>query len=75
MKKFFSFKDAFYLDNSNATSFSSIGHSDGKLFNFLTVFGHFGGSKWPPGGGLREWVKNFFTKISVLFRRFECYLI
>ena len=39
MKKFFSFKDAFYLDNSNATSFSSIGHSGGKLFNLLTFLG------------------------------------
>ena len=52
-EKFFSLKDAFYLDNSNAASFSSIGHRGGKLFNFLTfldIFGHFGGSKWPPGG-------------------------
>ena len=60
MKKFFSFKDAFYLDNSNATSFSSIGHSGGKLFNFLTFFGHFGGSKWPPGGGSEGVGEKFF---------------
>ena len=49
-KKSFSLKDAFYLDNSNATSFSSNGHRGGKLFNFWTFldifwtfFGHFGG--------------------------------
>ena len=58
MKKF-SLKDAFHLDNSNDTSFSSIGHRDSKFFNFLTfldnfwtIFGHFGGSKGPLGGGL-----------------------
>ena len=58
MKKKFSLKDAFYIDNSNDTSFSSIGHRDGKLFNFLTffnIFGHFvdnlGGQNGPPGGG------------------------
>ena len=34
-KYFFSLKYVFYLDNSNDTSFSSIGHRDGKLKNFL----------------------------------------
>ena len=53
-------KDALYLDNSNAASFSSIGDRGGKLLNFLTFFGHFGGSKWPPGGSEGGWVKKIF---------------
>ena len=48
VKNFFWQKDVFYLDNSNDTSFSSIGHRGGKLFNFLTFFGHFGGQKSAP---------------------------
>ena len=63
-KKFFSLKDALYLDNSNDTSFSSIGRRDGKLFNFLTfldIFWTFWGVKRVPRGGLRGWVKKFFS--------------
>ena len=57
-KKNFSLKDAFYLNNSNAASFSSIGDRGGKLFKFLTfldIFWAFLGVKMPPpqGGGLR----------------------
>ena len=51
----FLLKDALYLDNSNDTSFSSIGHRDGKLFNFLTfldIFWTFWGVKRAPRGSL-----------------------
>ena len=33
--RFLSLKDAVYLENSNDTSFSSIGHRSGKLKNFV----------------------------------------
>ena len=51
----FSPKDAFHLDNSNVTSFSSIGRRDGKLFNFLTfldIIWTFWGVKRAPRGSL-----------------------
>ena len=51
-KKIFSLKDAFYLDNSNAASFSSIGHRGGKLFNFLTFLDNFWGQNGPKVGWL-----------------------
>ena len=38
MKNFFWQKDVIYLDNSNDTSFRSIGHRHDKLFNFSTFF-------------------------------------
>ena len=64
MEKFFALKVAFYLDNSNATSFSSIGHRGGMLFNFLTfldIFWALWGVKMASrGGGLREVGKKFF---------------
>ena len=69
MKKIFSLKDAFYLDNSNDTSFSSIGHCDGKLFNFLTfldIFWTIWGVKMPPQGGGAGGVKIFFS-LKVVF--------
>ena len=64
-ENFFAKKDVFYSDNSNDTSFSSIGHCNGKLFNILTflgIFGHFWGSKWPPGGSEGGGLKIFFDK-------------
>ena len=72
-KKIFSLKDALYLDNSNDTSFSSIGHRDGKLFNFLTFldifwtfFGQFGGQNGPPGGWGGWGEKILFAKSCLL---------
>ena len=58
--KNFSPKDAFYLDNSNATSFSSIGHRGGKLFNFFTFLDIWGVKMPPPRGGLREVSEKVF---------------
>jgi len=78
LKKIFWQKDVIYLDNSNDTSFRSIGHRNGKLFNFTTFFGHFWsfwGSKWPPGGSEGEGWKNFLAKRCDLFRQFKWYLI
>ena len=69
MKKI-SLKGALNLDNSNNTIFSTIGHRNDKLFNFLTflgIFGHFGGSKWPPGGGAKGVGENFFWQKEVLY--------
>ena len=58
----FLLKDALYLDNSNDTSFSSIGPCDGKLFNFLKFFDIFlGGVKRAPREESRGWVKNIFS--------------
>ena len=60
----FLLKDALYLDNSNNTSFSLIGHRDGKLFNFLTYwtfFRHFWGVKAPRGGGSRGVGENILS--------------
>ena len=68
----FLLKGALNVDNSNNTIFSTIGHRNDKLFNFSTflgIFGHFGGSKWPPGG-LRGWVKIFFGKKDVFYLYF-----
>ena len=48
LKKIFWQKDVIYLDNSNDTSFSSIWHPRGKLFNFLSFFWHFRGQKSAP---------------------------
>ena len=63
-EKILSLKSVFYLEDSNATSFSSIGHHGSKLFNFLTfldIFWAFWGVKMlPPRGGLRQWVKKVF---------------
>ena len=69
-KKIFLLKDAFYLDNSNATSFSSNGHRGGKLFNFWTfldIFWTFWGVKWPPGGW-GGWGEKILS-LKVLFYR------
>ena len=75
-EKKFSFKDEFYLDNSNATSFSSIGHRGGKLFIFFDILDTFlGGSKWPPGGLRVVSETIFFTKRCILLRQFKCCLI
>ena len=58
-----------YLDNSNDTSFSLIGHLDEKLFDFWTfldtffdIFEHFRSQKGPQGGGLRVVLKKIFSK-------------
>ena len=58
--KFFLPKDAFHLDNSNVTSFSSIGRRDGKLFNFLTFLDILGGQKGHQGGSQGVGEKKFF---------------
>ena len=68
--KFFSPKDAFHLDNSNVTSFSSIGRRDGKLFNFLTFLDILGGQKGPQGG-LGGGRKEIFAKRCILLRQFK----
>ena len=40
-EKFFRQKDVFYVENLNDILFSSMGHLNGKLFNFSTFFGRF----------------------------------
>ena len=37
VKNFFSLKVVFYLDNSNDTSFSPIGHRGGELLSIFNV--------------------------------------
>ena len=48
-KKKFLLKVQFYLENSNDTSLSSIGHFDRKLFNFLIFLEV---KRAPKGGGV-----------------------
>ena len=73
-KFFFSLKDVLYLDNSNDTSFSSIGRRDGKLFNFLTfldIFWTFWGVKRGTRGVWGVCEKFFFAKRCALLRQFK----